>query len=408
MAYSKLRQCVRRYCYLLVMLPLSKIAFASYIETTMGTAVVNDATATRFNPAALTLLKNAQIIPLGSIARFRSEFSGNSTTIATGNQESGTTSSTTNYYSPSLYLGMPANSRLFIGFAAVTNFANRDPEENSILRYVQSSNQIQDYDFIPAIGVRINDMLALGGSVNFSYTSFNLHPLTGFPGSNIADSQGHNQTDGSGVGADIGCLIQPKPSTLVGINYHSITTYNQSGSSEVSSTTSLTSNNYHYKLRTPARTTATITQALTPSFRLMSTVIRTQWSIIRNVPVHNAATIIGTTPQIVNGNIPYHLHDTWALTVGGQYRFLPKWIARLAATYNQAPDNGYYQVSSGNTYILGGSLGYDINKTFTIDASYAHAFVQNQTININGNRYIIDGTNSGSRDAISLKITINQ
>lgn len=403
----KLTVWIHRGCHLLTWLVMPAFAHASYIETTLGTAVVNDATAAYYNPAALALLKNPQVIPLGNAARFRSQFTGSSTAVASNMTETGSTSSTTNYYSPSLYVGSPANERIFVGFAAVTNYANRDPESNSILRYVQSSNNIQDYDLVPAIGVKITDYLALGGSVNFSYTSFNLHPITGFPGSNIADSQGHNQTDGSGVGMGVGCLLKPGPTTVAGLYYHSVTTYNQSGNSEAGNTTSITSNNYHYTLRTPARTTLTISQAITPALRLITTINRTQWSITRNIHVYNAATVIGATPTIISGSIPYYLHNTWTLTVGSQYRFLPEWIIRLAATYNQAPDSGYYQVGNGNTYIVGGSLGYDFNKVLTVDGGYAHAFIQNQTVDINGNRFLINGTNSGSRDSVSLKVTVN-
>lgn len=398
---------IHRGYYLLVLLFISENIYASYIETTIGAAVVNDATAAYYNPAALVLLKNTQLIPLGSAARFRTQFNGSSTAVATNTTETGTSSSTTHFYSPSFYVGLPANERITTGFAALTNYANRDPESNSILRYVQSSNQVQDYDFVPAVGVKINDYLALGGSVNFSYTSFDLHPITGFPGSNIADSQGHNQTDGSGVGMSLGCLLQPRPSTLIGLHYKSVTSYNQSGSSEAGNTTTITSNNYHYKLRTPARMTLTISQEIAPTLRLITTINRTQWNITRNVHVYNAVAIIGTTPTIVSGTIPYYLHNTWTLTFGGQYQFLPKWILRLAATYNQTPDSGFYQVGHGDTYILGGSLGYDFNKIVRVDGSYAHAFVQNQTVNINGNRFIISGTNSGSRDVVSLKVTVN-
>ena len=42
----------------------------------MGTAVVNDATATYHNPAALTLLPTSQMIALGSVAHFRTQFTG--------------------------------------------------------------------------------------------------------------------------------------------------------------------------------------------------------------------------------------------------------------------------------------------------------------------------------------------
>ena len=52
---------------------------ASFIESTIGAAVVNDATATYYNPAALTLLTNSQIIALRSLAYSHTNFTGQAT-----------------------------------------------------------------------------------------------------------------------------------------------------------------------------------------------------------------------------------------------------------------------------------------------------------------------------------------
>ena len=52
-------------------------------------------------------------------------------------------------------------------------------------------------------------------------------------------------------------------------------------------------------------------------------------------------------------------------------------------------------------------MGYEINKTITVDGSYAHAFIKDENINIAGGKYLIHGVNEGSRDAVSLKLTFN-
>jgi len=408
--YCHLQRLVKGIChhsYLLFCLFIPAITHASYIETTMGTAVVNDATAAYYNPAALTLIKNPQIIPMVNTARFRTEFSGSSTTVITHHTESGTSNVVTTYHSPTFYAGMPVNDYITIGFAAVSNFANRDPAEHSILRYTQSSNSIQDYDFRPAIGIKINDYIAVGANVGLGRLDLNLHPLTGFPGSNIADSQSNNRSAGNGIGMDVGGLLSLSACTLIGLNYHSVTKYNESGSSVLTGTTQIISNNYHFNLRTPARTTLTISQAITPTFRLITTLHRIQWSITRHINVYNIATISGTTPAIVNASIPQFLNDAWVFTLGGQYRWHPEWVIRVAGTYNQSPSNSHYQVSNGDSYVVGVSVGYDVNKQIKVDGGYAHVFMQNQAIDISGNRFLINGTNKGSRDAVSLKLTVN-
>jgi long-chain fatty acid transport protein len=398
----KLSQSIFFLCFLF---PWS--AYASFIETTIGTAVVNDATAAYFNPAALMLLKNTQIIPLGSLARFKTRFSGQTTTVATGFTDFGTSPSTSYYESPSMYFGMPVNDKITLGFAAVSNFANRNPEENAILRYVQSSNTIQDYDFVPSIGIQLNKYFSVGAGINFSRTNFNLHPIIGFPGSNIADSQSTNRSSGSGIGGNIGFLLHPRQGTLIGFDYRTVTTYRESGTSELDGETQIVSDHYRFELRTPARSILSISQKITRALGFITTIQRIQWNIVRNVNIYGIATSAGGVPIITNASVPYYLHNTWLLTIGGNYQVTPSWIIRIAGTYNQSPDSGYYQISTGDSYILGASAGYQMNKILTLDGSYAHAFIQNKDININGNRFIINGSNQASRDAVSLKLTFN-
>lgn len=390
-----------------VMFMLPSLAQASFIETTMGTAVVNDVTASYFNPSALILVKNPQIIAQGTTANFRTHFRGQSTTLLTGVTEVGHGSSNTRYYSPSLYLGLPATQRMAIGIAIVTNEANRDPGEHSILRYVQGRNQIQDYDVVPAVALRLNRYFSIGASINFSYANFQLQSLFGFPGSNIADSQSENSIDGKGLGANAGFLLQPTAETVIGFNYRSINTYHLSGKSIYEGVQRVVSNRHHFKLSTPARAVMSINHFFTNKFGLIGTIQRTQWSTYRETHIYGIASIERGLPAIINATIPYYLRDTWLATLGSHYRLTPQWILRVAGTYNQSPANTNYQIGTGDSFSIAASTGYQVNKMVTIDGSYAHVFVKNVDINIQGNRYLINGVNEGSRDAVSLRVTLN-
>lgn len=380
---------------------------ASFIESTIGTAVVNDATAAYYNPAALTLLSNSQMIALGSVASSYSDFTGQSIQSKTGFIQSGSSSAQTHYYLPSLYIGVPTKGRVTAGLAIISNSFNKNSDENSILRYVQSSNSIHDMDLVPAIGIKLNEFFSLGVSVNFSYANFLLQPIVGFPSLNIPDSQSRNQCDGNALGGDVGFLLKPAQTTLIGFNYRSAMTYRLSGTSVFEGNSVVISNDYHFKFWTPARSVLSINHFVTPKLGFIGTIQRIQWSIFKEVNIYGIATQIGSQSIILNADVPYHLHDAWLVTLGSHYRMTPKWVIRVAGSYNQSPGNSNYQISEGDSTIIGASTGYEIYKNIMIDGSYAHAFIQNEDIQITTGRNMINGINKGSRDAFSLKLTFN-
>lgn len=390
---------------LLMLLPLT--VQASFIETTVGTAVLNDATATYYNPAALVLIKNPQIIFQESVAKFHTQFTGQSTLVSNGVTTAGSSSTNSRYQSPSFYLGIPATDKFIMGLAVVSNTATRDADDTSILRYVQASNTIEDYDVVPALAIKLSDFISIGAGVNFSYANFNLQPITGFPGSNIADSQSTNKSSGEGIGGSVGFLLRPGPTTLIGFDYRTMTTYHQSGKSVFTGPPEVVSNNYHFTLSTPARSILSINHFVSKQLGFIGTIQRIQWSTLTNIHVYGIANLAGTTPVILNGTVPYYLKNTWLVTLGTHYRITPKCILRVAGSYNQSASNPYYQIANGDSVVLGASMGYELNKSISIDGSYAHAFMLNENIDINGARFIIKGVNKGSRDGVSLKLTFN-
>lgn len=369
----------------------------------MGTAVVNDATAAYNNPAALTLLKTSQIVALGTAANLHTQFTGQTIQASTGFLQSGSASKTTHYYLPTFYWGAPISSRVSMGVGVISNYFNSNIDDNSILRYVESSNNVRDLDVIPAVGIKVNEFFSVGAAVNVSYASFTMQPSSGFPTLDIPDSQSRNEASGTAYGGELGLLLKPAQATLIGFNYHGSMTYQLSGSSAFNGSPAFDSNQYNYIFWTPARSVLTIGQRFSPVFGGIVTIQRIQWSVFQNINIHGIATARG----VVNAVVPFHLRDTWLVTVGGQYRFKPQWTIRLAGSFNQSPGNGSYQLANGNSTILATSLGYELSKKILLDAGYAHAFMQNASIHINSNGSIVNGVNRGSRDALSLKLTAN-
>lgn len=183
---------------------------ASFIEQTMGTAVVKDATAVYFNPAALTISPHQQLILLSTLARAQFQFNGSAQNIPFGITESGSTISKSNFFLPSVYLSIPMNERFVAGFAVVANDFNRELDNNPILRYILARNQTNNIDFIPALGIKINQFLSIGGNINFTYAHLIQEPITaGIPRLNIPESRSLNDTQANSLGGDFGILIKP-------------------------------------------------------------------------------------------------------------------------------------------------------------------------------------------------------
>lgn len=395
---------MRRYFIFTAALLLFPImAYASFVESTIGTAVVNDATATFYNPAALTLLTNPQIISLNTYAHSSDTFTGQT---RQGNlpPQSGDANIQTNYFLPSFYLGIPAfNKKLTAGLAVILDSFNKDSEDTSILRYAQSDSSIKSIDVVPGIGVKLNQYFSLGAGMNFSRVDMLSNPIFGFPRLNIPDSESTNDSRGDGVGGNVGFLLKPSNSTLMGFDYRTAVTYSMNGTSTLESNPPIFSDNYQFKIWTPASAVFTISQAATRALGFIGTVRYIQWDIFKDVHINGIATPLG----IINATQTYNLHNSWLFTLGSQYKITPKLIFRVASSYVQSPADGNYQISNGDGIILGASMGYKITKHFTIDGSYAHDFMQNQPINITTGRNTIIGVNEGIRDVVSLKLTVN-
>lgn len=388
----------------LLLFPLT--LYASFIESTIGAAVVNDATAVYYNPAALALLKKPQIVALDSKGYFHSQFTGEAIQANTGFTQSGSSVTQTHYDIPSLYFAFPTD-KVTVGLAVISNSFNKEPDGHSILRYAQSNNSIKDIDLVPAIEFKFNDSFSVGVGMNISHANFLLTRTSGFPSLNISDSQSHNECDGSGLGGDVGLLLKPNTSTMIGFNYRSAITYRLSGKSVFESDHEVVSNHYGFTIWTPARSVLSINQFITPTLGMIGTVQHIGWSIFNEINIHGIAAQIGSQPIILNAKVPYHLHDTWLLTLGSHYRITPKWIIRIAGSYNQSPGNSNFQISNGDSIILGVSMGYEIFKNIIIDTGYAHAFIQNENIHIATGSNKINGVTTGFIDVFSLKLTFN-
>lgn len=393
--------------YLLFFISISPSLHASFIEQTLGTAVVKDATAVFFNPSALTNVAKPQFIFLGTLAQSEFQFSGSVQRVPLNVMESGSTSTKSNFSLPSLYASLPLNDKFFVGFAVVANDFDKELDNHSVLRYVQARNQTDDMDLVPAIGVKINESFSIGGNLNISHAHMVQEPISGIPSINIPEGRSLNDSKATSLGGDFGLLLKLAHKTALGFNYRSAITYHLNGTSLITAPQVIYSDDYHFKFWTPARTVVSLSHFFNEKIGLIGTVQYLQWDIFKNAYVYNFASQSNNRAFIVpKARINYDFHNSWLVTLGSIYNATTKWKIRVAATYNQSPSNGTYQISTGDSLITGFSTGYELLDQFMVDFSYGHAFFRKQSINIWTSQNIINGVNKGVHDAVSLKFTL--
>lgn len=390
-------------CFLFLCWPLH----ASFIEQTLGTAVVRDATAAYFNPAALPSLSRQQLILLGTLAQSQFQFTGNAQKLPFGISESGTDSTRSHFILPSMYLSIPINATLACGFAIVANDFNRDLDNHSVLRYAQPRNQTNNVDLVPALGMKINEYLSIGANLNFSHAHLVQEPISTISRLTIPESRSVNNSKGNSVGGDLGILIKLKGKSAIGFNYRSAITYHLQGTSSLLYPQEVVSDDYHFTYWTPARSVLSVSHFLNEKWGFIGTAQYLQWDIFKNASIYNFVTQSDSQVFIIpRARINYDFHNSWLLTLGSIYNASSKWIIRIAGTYSQSPSNGVYQISTGDSWIVGSSMGYQLMKNLSVDCSYGHAFFENKPINISTEQHNIHGVNQGAHDSVSLKITL--
>lgn len=380
---------------------------ASFIEQTLGTAVVMDATAVYFNPAALSFIPHTQFITQGTVARSPFQFTGSVQKLPFGFTETGASTTKSNFFLPSLYISSPINNKFAGGFAIVANDFNRDLDSHSILRYVQARNHTKDVDFVPAVGIKINEFFSIGGNLNLSHAHIIQEPISGLASLNILESRGRNNTKGTSLGGDFGILIKLAKKTTLGFNYRSAITYHLRGTSTITGPQFVSSDNYHFKYWTPARNVLSVSHFINEKLGFIGTIQYLQWDIFKDASIYNFAAQSGSQTFInPRARINYNFHNSWLSTIGTIYNISTKWVVRIAGTYNQSPSNGRFQIDAADSLVVGASMGYQMMKNLAVDGSYGHAFFKKENINIRTTQNIITGVNQGTHDAISLKLTL--
>ncbi len=363
-------------------------------QANSGSAVVNDPLAMFTNPAT-TMLHSRPEFALHGVALFpRSRFRGTTTDpisppllheVKSPNAAKSALIPATAFVAPlneRVALGIVANAPFGLGFDYGKHWGGN--------RYITQSG-LKTINLTPTIGIKLHDMLSIGGGTQFQYSRANLssqtsssNPLAQF----ILQESGTRQKakmHGWGYGWTAGLVFQPIEKLKMGFSYRSAIHTKLKGYASFADVPILFRNvpvlqnsRVKSKIKYPKSFTLSSSCDMTQKWTALIDVMYTDWrslkKIVLSTPLDPQATFIQQKWK-----------DSWFFSGGVNYKYCDNWIFRGGVGYDQGPSRTKFRVPGipdSNKIITALGATYAWNQDLSFSLSYSHEFFQKASINL--------------------------
>jgi len=377
-----------------------------------------------YNPAAIGNVEGTQVA--GGISYIDAGFeltdaSASSVSGAnysgSGNNEGGEEA-----WVPSFAFKTRLSERFDFGFAISAPYGlSTKYDKEWIGRYHAVETELKTIDIQPTLNYRATDRLNLAVGLRAQYAdatlsnAIDLGRQVGAAGA--YDGMAEVTGDDWGYGYTLGALFQATERTRLGISYRSEVELTLDGDVDYSSdnpvgqqvlaVSGLQDGGGKADLTTPANLNMGIYHQLTDRLALMANAEWTEWSSFKELTVESGGRELSTTTE--------NWDDTWAFSVGANYRLNSQWMLRTGLGVDESPvpdsehrtprvpDADRRWATLGATWMPTSNLG--------VTVGYMHVFGddgdidQNATpTNENANRGNLSGTYEVEADVFALSM----
>ncbi len=255
-------------------------------------------------------------------------------------------------------------------------------------RYNSTYSNLLTLNAQPSIAWRVNDSLSIGGGLDVQYADVTLEgampPVSLLAGPPPATPPGDTKARLSGddiaLGWNAGVLLKLSGGLRLGLHYRSQVKHDLKGKSELSGFSgALSALNGSTPIRSPltlpGSITASISFPLDGKTRFMATGRHYNWSVFDQLRV-----------VFPNGTVSakdYQYRDSWSLSAGFEHIRSDRLTLRAGAMFDRTPTNPAFlstRVPDGDRSWLSAGMSYRLTPHLTLNASYAHVFIEKQTL----------------------------
>lgn len=414
----------------------------SYLGTAFaGTAsAANDASTVYFNPAAMTRFEDARFTAGAAVIQPTAEFSNTGSVNALGQPLAGSPGETDKTgFVPNLYYTQPLGERMHFGIGVNAPFGLKSSyADDWVGRYHATESDLRVVNINPTIAYELTDTLSIGFGIDYQRMDATLENqvdsfavcagATGNPsgcsggafGVPLApaapgqDSSVRIEGDDAGYGVDFSLHYQPTARTRFGLLYRQGVEFDLEGPARFSQSQACAANvpcsGALTALEGPVRASVDLPDTvnlsashwLTERWALHGDLAWTEWSSIRTVPIVNLES--GATVSTLD----LRYEDTMRYALGTSFEMSDAWTLRAGVAMDEAPQTDpRFQTpripDQDRTWAAAG-FRYEFSERASIDAGYAHLFVDDIGINNveQGNR--LKGTFDADVDILAASL----
>lgn len=365
-------------------------------------ATAEDASTEYTNPAGMTLLKHKQLSVSGTLldvninGHFQSATNSGSFggIPATPVSVTGAKDVSAGGWAliPAFHYVYPIQNLAFgFGFTTPYGLATNYPDD-SIARYMSTLSKLQVYNLNPSIAYQVTPQLSLGAGVDFQYLKAALNQSVSVPAlTSLLDGTFTNKGDDWGYGWNAGALYQYSPKTRIGLSYRSSVTHNLKGSADlvVPGLADIDPafggpypTNYAGSVSTslilPASTDLSLYHDISSKWGLVASLDYTQWSEIKSLILNYSGAVSNVVQSV---SLPLNFRDTLRYSLGANYYASPRWTFQGGLAFDESPvpndSSRTLRLPDSNRIWAAFGAKYTINDRLSINAAYAHLFVNN-------------------------------
>jgi long-chain fatty acid transport protein len=304
---------------------------------------------------------------------------------------------------PAGYLAVPITDELYFGLSVTAPYGLATTSHAPwVGMFSHLDAQVVSVNATPILGYKLNDMVSIGIGAQIEYFDVDiktaLAPFATPPRQRVTG-------DDTNVGLVAGVTLTPFDGTTIGIGYRSAVKHSLNGNQSfdipvVTQIGTIPAGTYPVSadITLPDTVSIGVRQRINAAFTVMAGMEWANWSRIQTVPFDGSP---------ARTSLALDFNDGWFFSLGGEYKYNPNWTFRAGLGYEISPTTDEHRSmrlpDADRTWVsLGAS--YNWNERLSIDAAYAHLFVDNAPVDETtaGIRYA--GTAEGRADIISLGV----